>query len=346
MKQFGHGGLEPVNLRCLPPCCRPAHSLLLLVVAGFILQFAGIAQVSNLYSTGFEFAEGFDSQFTLIGQDNWTGTDSSGNGIVTNFFVNGVGGQPFGEQQAFVGFYPLTNTDGTLNVWRPLNFDAVASGLPVVTFSVTMSIYDSFAVTNRDCFRWSIYNTNNGGARLFTLDFDNTTTRVNYELDDNQFVWTGYTFDNAAETNGQYDLAVTMNFADNLWSAWLNDVSIVDSKPITTKSSALNLGDIDAVWVNDMLGKPGDNFMVFDNYTVTAQPYPFRLDTLGRLGNGTFLLRLNGEPSRQYAIEVSEDFASWSPLKTNNAATDGTFDFADTTASNYNKSFYRARLVQ
>ena len=82
----------------------------------------------------------------------------------------------------------MTNESGTLNVWRPLNFDPVAAALPIVTFYVTLSIYDSRAVTNRDCFRWSIYNTNNGGERLFSIDFDNTTTEVNFELDDEQFV--------------------------------------------------------------------------------------------------------------------------------------------------------------
>ena len=136
-----------------------------------------------------------------------------------------------------------------------------------------------------------------------------------------------------------------MNFADNLWSAWLADVQIVNSEPMTTKGLALNLGDIDAVWVNYTLGKPGDNFMVFDNYAVTAEPYPFRLDPVGRLSNGTFLLRLTGEAERQYAIEVSEDLRSWSLLKTKTVDADGTVIVDDPAASDYDRSFYRARLV-
>ena len=228
-----------------------------------------------------------------------------------------------------------------MNAWRPLNFDPLEAGLPIVTFSVTMAVYDSVTTTNRDCFRWSVYNTAHGGERLFTLDFDNATTEINYELNDDLFVPTGFLF----ERNGEYDLVVTMNYADNLWSAVLNDFTIVDSQPMTTTHSALDLGDIEAVWVNRQVGIYGDNYMVFDNYSVTAEPYPFWLDAVERLKNGAFLLRLSGEPGRQYAIDATTDFVDWFALKTNSAGRDGTFDFLDTTATNDTRSFYRARLV-
>ena len=109
------------------------------------------------------------------------------------------------------------------------------------------------------------------------------TTNINYELDDDLFVPTGFLF----ERNGEYDLVVTMNYADNLWSAVLNDFTIVDSQPMTTTHSALDLGDIEAVWVNRQVGIYGDNYMVFDNYSVTAEPYPFWLDAVERLGRRT-----------------------------------------------------------
>ena len=333
--------------RCFLCGCKLTAAVALLVVASVVFQSGAVAQATNLYSTGFERSEGFDPRLTLIGQGGWTGTDANGNGIVTNSFVNTTPQQPFGLQQAFVGFYPLTNVDGTLNVWRTMGFDPVSAGVPIVTFSTTIAIYDSVITTNRDCFRWSVYNMDDGGVRLFTLDFDNSTTRINYELDDDIFVPTGFVF----ERGGEYDLVVTMNFADNLWSATLQGsettaTQIVDSKPMTTTGSILNLGDIDAVWVNREIGVYGNNYMVFDNYSVTAEPYPFWLDTVERLNNGAFLLRLTGESGRSYAIDATTDFVDWFALKTNSAGTDGTFDFLDTTASNYSSSFYRARLVQ
>src|SRR2546422_4412488 len=65
-------------------CHAASLDLRLLFVTLFLLQFASDAQVSNIYSTGFEFSEGFDIQHTLMGQGGWTGTDpsGSGNGIV------------------------------------------------------------------------------------------------------------------------------------------------------------------------------------------------------------------------------------------------------------------------
>ena len=335
-----------IRYRRRSPCGHAVAIFNLCFGAFFLLQFASVAQVSNIYSTGFELSEDFDIRYTLMGQgctpagqQCWTGNDVHANVIVTNYFFPE---QQFGEQQAFIGAYVLTNESGTLSVWRPLDFDPVEAALPVVTFYVTFAIYDSLAVTNRDSFRWSIYNGNNGGERLFSIDFDNRVKDVNYQLDDDQFIWTGFTFAN----EGQYDLVVIMNFADNLWSAWLNDVPIAEYKEMTTQGSALNLGDIDAVWVNNTLGKPGDNFMVFDNYAVTAEPYPFWLESLGRQRDGTFLFRLTGEPARPYAIEVSEDLNDWSVLKTNTVSSDGTVIVDDPTASGYSRSFYRARLVR
>src|SRR5437667_553992 len=134
--------------------CNRAVAVLLFFVAGVAVQSTTIAQSTNVYSAGFERSEGFDTRFTLIGQGGWTGTDVNGNGVVTNFFVNNTPQQPFGQQQAFIGFYSLTNADGFLNVWRPLNFDPVAAGVPIVTFSATMAVYDSVSSPHRDCFRW------------------------------------------------------------------------------------------------------------------------------------------------------------------------------------------------
>jgi len=310
---------------------------------GTCLFHAGVqAQPTTVYSTGFEATDGFDDGFSLVGKGGWIGIgadgkgQSNGSGMVTDFF----GGQ---GQQAYVGFDPLTGTNDSLNVWRPLNLDPVASGAPVVSFSVSMAVFDS---TNGayDSFRWSVYNTEGGGERLFTIDFDNSTLDVNYLLDDGVFVSTGFTFEN----DGIYDLAVLMDFAGNNWSATLNGAQIVNSKPITTTGAALTLGDIDAVWVyGPYTNAPGNNFMVFDDYKVTAEaapPAPFSLQTLGYLSNGSFLLHLTGEQGRDYAMEVSTNLTSWTSIKTNNA-TDGSFDFVDSSASGLARRFYRARLV-
>src|ERR1043165_6302590 len=71
---------------------RPVAALVprLVFAAFLLLQFASVAQVSNIYSTGFELSEGFDLRYTLMGQGGWTGTDTNGNGngIVRDYFAN------------------------------------------------------------------------------------------------------------------------------------------------------------------------------------------------------------------------------------------------------------------
>jgi len=259
-----------------------------------------------------------------------------GNGLVTNFF-EGEG------QQAFVGFSALSGSNDVLSVWRPINYSPLAEGTPIVRFSVSMAVFDS-TVPHFDYFRWSVYNTNNGGQRLFSLDFDNTTTNICYLLDDDQFVPTGYSF----ELEGLYDLEITMNFASNRWSALLNDALIVNARPMTTRGTALNLGDIDAVWVHQVPGSPGDNFMAFDNYRVTAElpaPMPSRLSPVTGPSGGVFVIRLEGEPGRTYALDFSSDFVNWAPVKTNVVGLDGTVDFADTALGVSPSRYYRGRLV-
>jgi hypothetical protein len=301
-----------------------------------------VAQESVIYSTGFEPADGFNVDQPLVGQGNWIGVGSdhlmqaSGNGIVTNYF-EGEG------QQAFVGFSPLSGSNDVLSVWRPIGYAPLAAGTPVVTFSVSMAVFDS-TIPKYDYFRWSVYNTNNGGQRLFSIDFDNSTTNICYLLDDGIFVSTGYSF----ELEGLYDLVVTMNFASNRWSATLNDTIIVNSRPMTTRGAALNLGDVDAVWVYQIPGSPGDNFMVFDNYRVSARvaaPLPAQLRPLAGPAGGAFVIRLIGEPGRKYALDASADLSSWTALKTNLVGIDGTVDFADTSVNATPLRFYRGRFV-
>lgn len=299
-----------------------------------LLGVLGAAQPTVLYSTGFEPTEGFVLNQVLIGQRGWLGTDVKGNGITTNYF-EGEG------QHAYVGVFALTTTNDSLSVWHPINY-APTPTRPIVRFTTTMAVYDS-TTGGRDCFRWSVYNTNSGGTRLFTIDFDNSTEEISYVLDDAQFVSTGFSF----ARDGIYDLGITMNFLENRWSATLNGTVFVSGRPITTAGSALNLGDIDAVWLHRVPGQAGDNFMVFDNYRVEADaaaPLPFRLESLGYLQSGVFLLRLTGDPGRRYVIEASETLAGWTAIRTN-IAEDGGFDFADTNAALSAHRFYRARLA-
>lgn len=208
-----------------------------------------------LYQTAFEPFEGFNSAFTLAGQDSWIRLGSGGNGLVNraNF---GLG------QSAFLGFF-LPSPVGNTFLWRPINHTPNTAALPVVGFSVVMQIVDSTS-GQFDDFEWRVFNVDERG--LFSLNFNNNDLRIYRLLDDGAgYTWTGRTFQNSEFLL----LNVTMDFARNRWSASLDGQSLVNELPITTTGAALTLGDIDALWLPGAVA--GNNFMVFDNYRITAE---------------------------------------------------------------------------
>lgn len=298
---------------------------------------ADVAPARVIYSTGFEVSEGYTPAENLVplrGQQGWLGEGSGGNGLLTNFF-EGSG------QQAFIGFSAPAPKDEVLNIWRPLPVAAPAPGESILKFSVLMQVTDS---TNGeyDDFRWSAYNT--AAQRLFTLDFDNSRAEIFYALDDNAgYRPTGFTFSNDAI----YELEVLMNFARNNWTARMNGVVVVDSQPLTTVNARLDLSDFDAVWALRKKGLPGDNYLLFDDYTISAEPgatIPPLLEIIGLNVASQFELILHGERGLKYSVDVSDDFANWSSLGTNRLD-NGFWQLADTSSPGYPRSFYRAREV-
>jgi hypothetical protein len=295
---------------------------------------SAFAAPANIFFTQFEPGQGYSTNLDLIGQGGWLGEGSGGNGIVNNF-IPGQG------QQAYIGYSAPAAGDDQLVAWQPLNFNPLAASQPIVKFSVLTSIEDS-TNDNFDNFRWSVYNSQ--VDRLFSLDFDNYYTNVSYLLDGtNALVATGVSF----APGSNYTLLVTMNFAANRWSATLNNALLATNQLITTTGAALNLGDIDAVWLVYDTNAPGDNFMLFDNYHVTAEAPPVtsaQMQFLGRTLEGWTLLRVFGSDGSRWAVEGTTNLLNWSALKTN-LVTGSYFDLVDTTAVGLKQRLYRARRV-
>lgn len=301
---------------------------ILMLLAGTTVLNAATA---TLYSTQFEPTQGFNITNYLSGQSGWVYAGSGGNGLVTNAF-GGMG------QQAYVGFFPPATNQNSLAVWRPVNFNA--TNAQTVRFNVDMAIIDS-STTNRDEFSWSIYNTED--HRLFTLIFTNYDLSIWYLLDDDVYRDTGWGFEN--ETN--YALQISMDFASNRWNASLNGTLVVTNESITKTNAARTFGDADAEWFLRLANKAGDNYMVFDNYSVTADPLTHVIPSLQRpiaAGGGQQLLRVNGLDNLQYAVEASTNLLNWTSLKTN-IVTGGYFDYLDTGAVGLRQRYYRARWV-
>jgi len=298
------------------------------VLSGMVLALALITGANAsvvIYQTSFEPAEGYNTNADLVGQKGWIGAGSGGNGLVS-------GRLPGRGFQAYVGFTPPATNDSSLFLYQPIN-----QSLPQVQFSVTMAIIDS-TTSNRDDFYWSVFNQQ--GQSLFTLDFDNYELKLYYYLDNtNGRTWTGLGFTNG----GSYPLSLVMDFASNRWSASFNGAPAATNQPISTVGASLNLGDIDAAWAIFDPSAPGDNFMVFDDYRITATVPAPQVALLGRV-NGSPTLRVTGLTDNRYALESSTDLFNWLPLQTN-VASGGRFDFVDDGPLGVPRRFYRVRWV-
>lgn len=312
-----------------------------------------VGQTRILYETGFEAFEGFQADQDLIGQGGWVGFAGDLSGKSTDPGGNGVLAQPmagFNGQYAYIG-YTAPDTTADFSLWRPVQFKPTSTPLPLVRFQVAFQITDSTeAAAYFDSFRWSVYSVSE--HRFLSLDFDNETLSVNYILDDAKgstpapIVPTGFTF----EPGQPYDLEIDLNLQRNQWTARINGQTVVRSLPITSVGEALTLGDIDPAWVILTPGKPGDNFMVFDDYRISAIPLtdiPPSLEPVGVLHTGAFVVRVHGEPGVTYALEASRwqgpGPVVWEPIATGVAQSpNGTVDLQDSAAASFPDRVYRA----
>ncbi len=300
----------------------------------FGLATCALGQERTVYYTGFESEQDYDVEFTLIDQDGWLGEGNGGNGLMDNYFED-MG------QQAYIGYWPPEEAaEPFTSLWRPV--DGIGPEETRITVTMLMMIVDS---TNdrRDDFRWTLYNDN--VRRLMTLDFDNETRNINYALDDDIFLPTEYGFEHEAV----YELKFVMDFASNSWTVSVGEEVLVDSKKLTTTGAALTFGDLGPSWIIRNPEAPGDNYMVFDEYRITAEirdeipETPPTLEWAGSLINGRAKLRLGGNATTNYTVEASDDLKNWTSIETTKLEDTWKEVLIDTRG--HTQRFYRARAV-
>ena len=300
----------------------------------FGLAPCALGQERTVYYTGFESEQDYDVEFTLIDQDGWLGEGNGGNGLMDNYFED-MG------QQAYIGYWPPEEAaEPFTSLWRPV--DGIGPEETRITVTMLMMIVDS---TNdrRDDFRWTLYNDN--VRRLMTLDFDNETRNINYALDDDVFLPTEYGFEHEAV----YELKFVMDFASNSWTVSVGEEVLVDSKKLTTTGAALTFGDLGPSWIIRNPEAPGDNYMVFDEYRITAEirdeipETPPTLEWAGSLINGRAKLRLGGNATTNYTVEASDDLKNWTSIETTKLEDTWKEVLIDTRG--HTQRFYRARAV-
>lgn len=262
-----------------------------------------------VFETGFERFEGYDPARDLVdslgrGQNGWMAVGHGGNGLLTNLVSDFTG------QYAYIGYQGPTNTDTSVNLFRPFQITPDTNALPVVVFEVAFSLRDeSPSPASADDFRWSAYTPDD--HRLFTLDCHGPDQSINYALDDGKgFIGTGYQF----EYGVVYRLEITLSFGRNRWSASLNGTPVAFELPLSTSLKKISLGSVDAVWAANPKGTWDDNYMLFDDYRIVAYPAnavaPL-LELAGLDAKGLAQLKVWGEPAVRYRIQSSNDLLNW-----------------------------------
>jgi hypothetical protein len=148
-------------------------------------------------------------------------------------------------------------------VYRPLNFQPIGQGRPVVTLATTMAIMDS---NNGfyDSFVFSFFNRSE--QLLAAIIFDNSILGIYYDDRSGSEFNTGWKF-----RNNIYDwLVVTVDFAANTWSATLGNSPIFTNRRFHGGGAIRDLGDVSVDWYIGNLFAAGNNYVLFDNYSVAA----------------------------------------------------------------------------
>jgi len=333
-----------------------AHSLAFFSILAGYLTLVTSMHGGEAYYTGYEsFTVGDDR---ISGTDSWVGTYNGAklHGVVaeSEHGVLGIG------NAGFVGGNPDSVTKAgsgnSVYVRRPVPLDPVALNQEVMTFNVIFGISDSSTTSRRDNFEYLVFNQSN--QLLGSIQFDNATLDLNGKprrliyrsswnksINSFQYVLTDLTF--LSET--LEPLEIRINFRTNLWSASLSGVPIFQDTPFYTGSSTKNFGSmlVKMAVMNTTATTllPGDNFMLFDDYSIRTDPVTTALE-LSKSNTGAPMLAWNEEAGYSYQVQYSSDLKTWRtdlPNSTRTATLTGSFSFTDPSMVIPPQRFYRVK---
>ena len=139
-----------------------------------------------------------------------------------------------------------------------------------------------------------------------------------------------------------FDNGTSPNFTNSIWST-----SNTNKFPITT-NGILTPGNITsntAISIFTYYSYLGVQSSTNKLVTISNLPPP-TVTNLLLLSDHNFEFSLKGVPGRQHVIEAATNLnapAIWSSLFTNVTSQNGSLNFTDRTATNFNRRFYRAR---
>ncbi|MDB6128984.1 MAG: hypothetical protein JWM04_91 [Verrucomicrobiales bacterium] len=214
------------------------------------LEFA--AGSGTFYETDFQgFTPGIDN---IEDTEGWLGdgVTSGVSGIINGF--------PEFGQAGYLGFGIPRNQ--VISLYRSININPINQGTPFIVFSVDMEVVNSNN-GHFDQFGFAIYNQN--VDVLGSVIFDNSTRHI-LHFDGNSTHDTGHFFTN----NVHYQLTVIMNFANRTWSGSMDGTKIFNNVAFNLPGFDMDLADIDPQWTVKSLATPGNNYLLFDNFSIVG----------------------------------------------------------------------------
>jgi len=288
------------------------------IALAFALGFQARAEVV-LYETGFdEFTEGANN---LSGSNGWLSTlnGQSVHGI-DDEIIPGLG------KSAFLGFTrPASNQTQIVTVFRPVNYDPVAEGKPIIEFEALIGIADSQddpdtqfidESSREDRFIISVYNVSL--QLLASVIYDNRTNTYGlYRTNGSQSFDTGFEF---VIEEPQF-LFFRIDFENNTWSASLDGAPLFTDALFTSTGRTRDLGTIAAEWDISNRFQPGDNWMLFDDWIITANARsgnaptePFTISKVERTAADEVKLTYPADAGCTYRVQFSTDLKEWQDL--------------------------------
>jgi hypothetical protein len=294
----------------------------------------------TLYYTEFEEFPAGDNRWA--GTGGWVSNDttSGAQGIIPN----AVRDLPIGNA-AYIGYSRPASRFTT--VFRTMNHDPVATGLPIIRFESLLGVQDS---TNgrRDRFHISFYNI--GGNFLAGITFDNTTGVVRRD-DGLTVTTTGIPFlrgDTLLGLAALQILNVEIDLPNNVWSAELDGIPLFRNVTFNASGRVRTLGPVAAEWAvaSEFTAAAGDNWLLVADWLVAALPRePFRILSFTRFGGGQSTISWPGHTGFDYQLFYSADLVNWKSDLPNSSfikvAGDGVISLTDGTSPAPGSRFYR-----
>ncbi|MFP6873835.1 MAG: hypothetical protein VCA55_10045 [Verrucomicrobiales bacterium] len=281
-------------------------------LAALALAASNAAQ-REIYFTDFEDAVPGDDN--LAGYDNWNGNPKGrGSHGIDAEAVPGLG------QSAFIGYAsPGGNTNSAI-VLRPVEHDPVATGEPIVRLVAAIGLNDSDDNSpfgddpDRDSFFITFFNSS--GQRLASLNYNNTEVAFGLWRDDG--IDTHDTGEEFIRNEVQL-LVAEVDLVNNTWSVDLDGFQIFRDQPFTAKNGVdLDLGGTAIQWQRGSGNNWGNNWMLFDDWTVYADTSKlaipeenFHISSITQAAGDNITLQWKAQPGFRYQVEYSNDLLTW-----------------------------------